>query len=421
MNQIILLLDVVLLAGAAIAIYRKEDPAQRRLYWPALGVKIAAGAALGVLFLYYYELGDTISYWQDGRKIASLMTDDPRGAIAFFWDESTNPDFAGTLSLQTARSLFFVKIAGAVALLTGGNYWMMSAFLSFVSFLASWYLFRQISNLFPQRRIEAALAFLFFPSVVFWSSGLIKESLGLASLFVLAGICISVTQSRRVSFSGWLLALISVWVGWNLKYYWIGVFIPVAATTLLMYRWKRLPWPALVRYEMVVWILVFLSLLLIATGVHPNFYPSRFLDVIYQNNLEFMALSDPQGVIHYHDLRPTVASMLLNAPVAFVSGLFRPFIWESANLLSVVAALENLAVLAMVIFALPSLLTLHRSTHRLLVVAMIVYIVLLTTFLALSTPNFGTLSRYKVGLSPFLLFLCLSGNRLVHWVFPGNR
>jgi len=37
----------------------------------------------------------------------------------------------------------------------------------------------------------------------------------------------------------------------------------------------------------------------------------------------------------------------------------------------------------------------------------------LAVFLALSTPNFGTLSRYRVGFIPFFVFLTACGNVLL--------
>jgi hypothetical protein len=51
---------------------------------------------------------------------------------------------------------------------------------------------------------------------------------------------------------------------------------------------------------------------------------------------------------------------------------------------------------------------------------MLVYVVVLVSFLALSTPNFGTLSRYRIGALPALVILCLNpltpmGRRLVQW------
>jgi hypothetical protein len=55
-----------------------------------------------------------------------------------------------------------------------------------------------------------------------------------------------------------------------------------------------------------------------------------------------------------------------------------------------------------------------------LVFSVIVYVSLLCIFLSLSTPNFGTLSRYRVGFISFF-FLLVAGrhpllNKLESWV-----
>jgi hypothetical protein len=41
------------------------------------------------------------------------------------------------------------------------------------------------------------------------------------------------------------------------------------------------------------------------------------------------------------------------------------------------------------------------------------YVVFLCVFLALSTPNFGTLSRYRIGFTPFLWLLLLGGSGIL--------
>lgn len=411
MNLILLLIDIGILLGAALWIYNKQDVGFRQLFWPALVIKIVAGFSVGVLYFYHYGQGDTISYWQDGQEVARLIRLSPGEALGFYWEESAYPQMVATLSQQAPRSLFFVKIAGVLALLTGGNYYMMSVILSFLSFLGAWYLFQSLVHSFPSKRNAAAVAFLFYPSVVFWSSGLIKESLGLGALFFLAGICLNVERSRKLSIPAWLMVIVSVWVGWNLKYYWLGIFLPVVVTTILILiakKWK----PAIVKREVIIWLVFFLVLLLSATSIHPNFYPSRFTEVIYQSNHEFMQLTDPGGAAHFDNLEPTFLSIMFYAPSALVAGLFRPFIWEAANFLSVLAGIENLVLLTIVLLAFPALRKVHESPHRLLILAVVIYIALLAIFLALSTPNFGTLSRYKIGVVPFLLFVSLIGETI---------
>ncbi|MEO1653596.1 MAG: hypothetical protein AAFU64_08630, partial [Bacteroidota bacterium] len=43
--------------------------------------------------------------------------------------------------------------------------------------------------------------------------------------------------------------------------------------------------------------------------------------------------------------------------------------------------------------------------QQLLLVATLTYIVILYTLLALASPNMGSLARYKIGASPFLIYL----------------
>ncbi len=411
-NLVVLFLDVIFLAWIAFRVYHSQPIACKPFFWPALSLKILAGVAVGALYFFHYGSGDTISYWQDGVKISYYAQSSPAEALAFFWDESEASDFVATLQQQGPRSLFFSKICGLFALATAGNYWMMSAFASVISFLGAWFLFRRISEFFPLHQRAAAIAFLVFPSVVFWSSGLIKESVGLAALYFLVAVGLSMMYHRAPSLLEWMVTFFSLWIGWNLKYYWMGIFIPVAIPTVLTVLAKGSR-PALARYDIALWSGLFLVFLIVATSIHPNFYPSRFFEVIYQSNLEFTRLSDPPRIVQYFNLEPSLSSLVMNAPAAWIAGLFRPFAWEAFNLLSMVAGIENLVLLVIVFVALPSFRRLRPSPHRLPVLATMIYVILLTSFLALSTPNFGTLSRFKIGAVPFLVFVCLSSNRTI--------
>lgn len=408
-----MLVDLAALSGLAWWFYASQEVSLRRYYWPALVVKVSAGIMVGVLYFYYYGTGDTISFWHDGKLIADKMTADPMGTLGFFQDDS--PDFVQGLVSEKPRSLFFVKISGVMAFLSGGNYWMMSAMLSLLSFWGAWYLFLKINRYFPDTRLAAAVAFLFYPSVVFWSSGLTKESAGLGALFFLTGILLTIIKLGKISFGEWCIGLVSLWFGWTLKYYWVGIFMPVVITTLVVIIIIRSR-PLAGKYELTMWAGLFLGLLLAGTSVHPNFYPHRFLDVICQSNAEFMALTRPDNAIHYYDLQPTFPSILMNSPWALMAGLFRPWVWEFHNLPSFAAGLENLVLLILVLTSAKSLTSFSKSSNRMLILAALVYITFLAVFLALATPNLGTLSRYKIGFLPFLVFLTLQNSAIPNWL-----
>ena len=162
-------------------------------------------------------------------------------------------------------------------------------------------------------------------------------------------------------------------------------------------------------------MILFLVVCFGVTLIHPNFYLERFLQVLASNYHEFIQLSSPGNLVHY-DLQPTWWSVIYNSPLAISSGLFRPFIWEASNVLQVIVSIENLFVLTLTLAALFRLPSLKSSSYRLLIFSSIVYILILCLFLALSTPNFGTLARYKVGFQPFLIFILLADSPVLRWL-----
>ena len=404
-----------ILLGVIYIIYRSQPQELKQFFLPALVFKVAAGLALGYLYFYHYGFGDTIAYWKDGKIIAEKVLSNPIAALQFLWEDNPSPEDLAGLINDKPRSLFFVKITGLLALLSGGNYVLMSILISCVSFMAAWYVFRKLIELLPAAKIEASVSFLYFPSIVFWSSGLIKESLGLASLFFIGGFFLMFYGQRKANAWEWLAVILFFWIGWNLKYYWMGIFIPVLmATAIVMQlcRWR----PDFRRMELFLWAGLFSCLLLAASVLHPNFYPSRIMEVIWENNQEFMLITKPGNAIHFNDLQPELARMAVNAPGALLAGIFRPFIWESQHWLSALAAIENSIVLLLVVFAVTTIRQWITSPHRMLAMAVAVYSILMAIFLALSTPNLGTLSRYKIGFLPFLFFLILYRNPVFGWI-----
>src|SRR5690606_33211815 len=243
---------------------------------------------------------------------------------------------------------------------------------------------------------------------------IIKESLAMAGLFYLAYIVVCLWSRERLSLLQLLGTAISLWFLWNLKYYYLAVFLPVTITTvLLQFLSKRM---ALTQTapKLALWLIIFMLPVFIVSLLHPNFDLRQVMQVIVVNYNEYQAISASEDAIQYESLEPTLLSMILNSPWALVSGLYRPFLWEVNNVMQVMAALENLLLLALSLNALRRAKSFFYSPYRLIAFQVLVYVALLCVFLALSTPNFGTLSRYRVGFLPFFVTLLIAGNPMVN-------
>ena len=408
------IVHITLLAGIAFVVWRAERTAFKRIFWPALAVKLAAGVCLGLLYRYYFPVADTFVYFKDASRVAQLARNDiPAYLELLFLDRHVE-----TLSLtfQEPRALFLTKLTSIFNILTADNYWICGLYFSFCSFLATWYLVRTVVRYIPSARSAAVVAFLFFPSVVFWTSGLLKESLAMAALFLLAALFLTVWFEGKIGGWQFLAAIISLMVFWKLKYYYVAVFVPVALTSLLYHFFLENRLRAGLAFRILIWCGIFLLPLAIISFLHPNFNAARILGVIVTNNTVYNQLSDPGDYIRFNDLSAAPLSILRNAPRAVFSGLFRPLFWESRSIVQFLAAAENACLLILFCAALLRLRRFVTSPHRLLIASALVFVLLLTVFITISAPNFGTLSRYRVGYLAFFVFVILCDNPVLQYL-----
>jgi hypothetical protein len=356
-------------------------------------------------------------YFEDGIKLANLARTNLALYFKFLLVGDESFSIWNDLNLLESRALFMVKVTSFINLLSHDNYWVTSMYFSFISFLGAWGLVKMIVRFAPSVRTGAVVAFLFFPSVVFWSSGLIKESLAMTALFFLSVVYLKVIGKQWPNFAQWILLPVTLWLLWRLKYYYLAVFLPISASSLAVglvfsSKLRSVHW----LYKVLTSAMVFFIPLIFISFTHPNFYPDRFLNVIVSNSQEFYAISDPDDLIYYNSLQPTLQSVLINAPWALFSGLFRPFLWEARTIFQIIISLENTILLVLTLSALGNIKRMFTSPIRLILISMIVYVVALCIFLALSTPNFGTLSRYRVSFLPFFVLLISIENPLLTWM-----
>lgn len=401
MIVVVALLNLTFLSGIAWWVWTRENSVLKKFYWPTLLIKLLAGIALGVIYSTYYPNSDTLYFFNSAVHYSQQAHSDFTGYLNFLLSKSEG------YFLGEARTLFFVKITSVVALLTA-NYWIASLYFSLVSFLAAWWLTITIAQYFKGYELVALIAFLLFPSCIFWSSGIVKESLAMAGLFCITAVFLRMWMENKITVTRIVIVTLSIWVVWNLKYYYIGLAVPILLTAWLTKRiisfWKNKSFGI----EILLWTGILITGLVGASLTHPNFFLSRVVKVVASNNASFLTTSASDNVIQYYHLDASWFSMVTNAPWALFSGLFRPMIWEVDSILQVAASVENLILLILTICAIPSWRNLKKSPHRVLIISILAYSVILCVFLALSTPNFGTLIRYRVGFLPFFVFLLVN-------------
>ncbi len=420
-----------------IAVVWKQSVAQAPLRaWiiPGLLLKLLGGVIVGWLFSSFYGYGgDSWNIFYNARQTSTLASKD-LGAylrLLFFNEYYYIADLPDPSIWEQPRYLFIIKITSVINLATQQNYWFTSFYFSLFAFSGLWQAANTLSRLFPRTKLAAIFAFILFPSVIFWSGGLQKESLALGIMAWLIHWFLDVFYVHRVrSRFFWVQvstgSLMGLYVLWKLKFYYFGSLVPILFTIVLAHGvYQRLlsgkkqnqTW----WLSPILFIGILSLLLLLASFMHPKLHLSEFMHVLVLNHNASFHFSAPDDLIYFYrtdagfaTLTSTVGNLLYNTPLAFVSGLFRPFIWEANNKLKLIAGLENLWVLLFTLHALFVVFFRKRtffqektltSKQYFLIIGALVYIAFLATLLALASPNFGTLVRYKVGFMPVFLYL----------------
>jgi hypothetical protein len=356
-------------------------------------VKICAGISLGHIFMNYYNGGDTFLYFLEAKSLIS-------GSFSEWISFLKTPDV--TKFSGQPRAELFAKMVSVVAQLTQGDYWITSMYFSMFSFLAYWYFYCQTVSIFPQLKWPVALAFLFFPSTVFWSSGILKGAIIYPSIVWLAGITMKLLYRKNIYWSEYIVSICCALMIYFLAYYLFIILVPVLLFLLVDNHARRLGLPVWVRGASYISVLALAFFL--APQINPNLKPEKLPMAIYRNQVDVYVMAEAASAIDLN-IKPTWGSLLVQVPEALMAGLYGPLPWHSGSAWSWIPKLENCLLLMLSILSAYLVFRQRLWEPDVLVIALLIYILFLAMVLPLAAPNFGSLSRYKACYTPFLVLL----------------
>ncbi len=343
--------------------------------------KMIAALLVGYMYKSYYAQGDPLVYFD-------FVISQER-SLSFFTKEFSEWGYQ-------PRSIFFIKMIAPVVFITQ-DYWLTGLYLSVFSFAGSVYLMQVLSEKFPYYKWLFFSIILLWPSSLFWSSGLLKESLANPFLFISLASFFQYFWFQNRKWYIFLVFAISTLALVQIRFYLGGILMTYLAT-LLVFRlsasWPR--WQQITSISLVL-ILGFLMMRLL----HPWMTLNRLALTIYETHQQIVEKS-PATSLSNISLDPTYMSLIARFPEAIFTSLFRPFIWEHPVMISLPERIENLILLVMTGI---TVFFWKRIKWSQFVIVSIAFIFVLAGFLALSTPNFGTLSRYSSSFLPLYALL----------------
>ena len=415
-------LNLPLLALAAGALWRHTARGEVSAGWfgLALVARLAGGLLLGLTYVspWLGRLdggGDTIALQSHANEFSAWAAPDPAGYLRLLLTATDQPNSPLRWYAPFSNSFFFVRGLSVLNFLTGGSSWLKGLWLSLVAFAGSWLLARELVRLVPGVALGARVGALAWPSVLFWMSGVSKDALLLAALGGFTAAALRLTYPPGGAPAGlsdasrrrwWVLLLASGWLLWKIKFFIAAViFVVLAALALTAWLTAHLRgrWPRLRAWQ--VFLLLALALAPLSRVAHRAFRP-EYLLIQIPHNQAVLRTHDPTRPELRLPITASLGSFARNAPAAAVGVFTRPWLWEGRGWGWRALGLENAALLAVFAWA-------GRGWWRrgrpgglpLLAGALLLIVAVVAVMFGLTTPNLGSLHRYRAGLLPFALFL----------------
>lgn len=408
---------VIFLVYAAAYIIRPHvtDEINRKYFLPALTARIIGALALGFIYQFYYNGGDTFNYHTHGsRHIWEAFIESPAtGFRLLFAEGQYGPGYWNYAEriwyYRDPHSYFVIRIAAVFDLITFSSYSATAVLFSVLAFAGGWMMFLAFYKRHRRAVKLLAMSCLFVPSIIFWGSGILKDTLTVAFIGV-ATFCLSKTIiSKKIHFGYFLLMLFSLYCVYSLKKYVLisflaGAFVWVTSSYFLQVRSTMLR----------ILLIPFFMIFCIASSF---FTVDRITKDDAKYSLEKIAETSritaydirygwgKEGGSGYSlgELDGTIGTMLKLAPKAINVSLFRPYVWEIRNPLMVFSAIESLFTLLITFYVVFKMRTSIPRYVNAEVAFCLVFSLIFAFGVGVSTYNFGTLARYKILLMPYYL------------------
>lgn len=377
-------------------------------------LKIVASLFLFWVYSSYYtqrETADIFKYFDDSKIMYDALWSKPTDYFQMlFGINNDNPYFDTKYYMQMNNwyrvyesnlyndSHTIIRFNAMVRLFSFGYYNVHGVFMSFIAFIGLVGIYKTIQSYFLALKKTLMFVIFLLPSVLFWTSGVLKEGLLVFAMGLFLFLFFKFLEQKKLSVLQFLLLIGTLMLMFIIKLYIIAAFIPVLLAFAWVFRTKNNK--VILKYLCIVVLLFSIALIY-------SFFSEKFpiLHMLAQKQNDFvrLALSMESGSLVSTDyLQPTWQSFLYNTPMALVNTLFRPVIWEASNVMMLPAALENLVIVAFMLLTIFFYKKPSKANLNLFLFS-IAFTILVYWIIGITTPVLGAIVRYKVPVFPFLI------------------
>ena len=407
-------------ASKKMAINIEEKPFYR-FYKKGLVVKLIGAISFCLIYLFFYKGGDTINYFKGARAMCNVFWKSPSDYIWLifhtngYWAWSKfdlDTGFPPTYMFRDSRTYLVMKITSLISFVAQGGFLSTTVLLALLSYRLVWELYEIVVGRYMSLQKELAFAFLMIPSVVFWGSGIMKDTFTFsATCYSFCGV-FNIFIAKKDRFKHLIFLSVSVYIILSIKSYILFALLP---GLIVFTNFERIKNVGSVFTKVFVIPGVFIGVMFLLQVVLFDFSElfgrysaDRILEeaVIQQQDLK----RDVYGSNSFDigDFEPSLEGVLSKLPLAVNAAIYRPYIWETGSPTMLISGVENLVISIISIYFFFILgpfkifLFIYKDPY---LIFCFLFTLILGFGVGLSTSNFGALVRYKIPFMPFFISL----------------
>lgn len=417
---LIFILAIVYIYAKAVSTRKIKTEPYYKYFTNALIIKVFAGVVFAAITMMFYP-GDTFEYFKTINSINKLLLQEPSKYVDILL-QGPKPEFWSYFTPETGYPAYYMwrdpntvlvsRIFSPFMLLTSGSFIISTVLAAIIGFTGLWKLYLVFCNLYPGLEKKFAYAILYFPSVLFWSSGILKDTLTIAAVGWIVYSFYNFAILRKIKIKYILVIIIASFLIINIKAYIFAALVPGLLVWLFFKQLSNIKSgfiKFIVSPFLIIAVLFGFTLIMNSVSDDMGAYGDVNQAIEKAQITQQDLIRSEQYGENYYDIgkfEATPMGILKKAPISIISGVFRPFIWEAKNPFVLLAALEGSFLIGFLLFIIfkTGLIQFFRNIFKdpMLIFAFS-FIIIFGFGVGLASANFGALVRYKIPLLPLFV------------------
>lgn len=413
------LLIIVGIASAQSS--HSENLPHKKYFLPHFFFKLIMAIAFAMIYLIYYQGGDTVAYWAGAMNLNNMLFDSPGNYIVELFTESKLSNMGLRFNPTTGyppgwiyrehESFAVSKILSLFSIITFKSYLATTVILAYISTIVTWRFFETILRMNLHQEKILAYGLLFFPSVAFWCSGISKDTVVFLALLYMVRNTIELYYDFNTKTRPRIIGLIiCILIIFSIRQYILIATIPaiLLSSTVLINKvasdnsMKKMFLKSLFYIGGAGFIFLYSQLESSPINAQAVVDEIVVIQQDFANNSIYGTGRYDLGISEFSN-----ADIAQTIPSAIIAAIYRPFLWEALSPLLIFNGLESFILILLTLrFFLKNFgkkITYIRNNQFL--VFSIVFILIMGFSIGFTSGLYGVLVRLKTVIMPFTILL----------------